>query len=234
MTAFLEVRDVTAGYAGSSVLHSVDLTVSTDEVLTILGRNGAGKTTLLSAIVGLVRPYRGSVRIGGTEMAGNAPETIARAGVGLVPQGRRVFTSLTVDEHLAIAERYGRSGPWNRARVLELLPRLRERLSHRGDQLSGGEQQMLAIARALVTNPRLLLLDEPSEGLAPALVDRIGEVIRELAGQGLGIALVEQDLRLAFSVASRVAVMEKGSIALDTSLDDFRADPDRARSLLGV
>ncbi|MQA24492.1 MAG: ATP-binding cassette domain-containing protein [Micromonosporaceae bacterium] len=251
----LSIRGLVSGYAGSSVLHGVDLDVPADSVVAVLGRNGVGKTTLVSTVMGLVRRQAGSVRLGEAELSGWRPDAIARAGVALVPQGRRVFAPLTVAEHLTLAERLGgrrarggsggsRSarggsdgtddGRWTRARVIELLPRLGERLGHRGDQLSGGEQQMLAIARALLTNPRLLLLDEPSDGLAPAVVRQVGEVIAELAGEGIAILLVEQNLRLAFSVADRVAVMEKGRVVLDTDVADFRSDPARAQRLLGV
>jgi branched-chain amino acid transport system ATP-binding protein len=194
------VRGLTAGYAGSAVLHGVDLAVNGAEVVAVLGRNGVGKSTLVSTVMGLIRPYGGSVRIDGRDYAGRRPDAVARAGVGLVPQGRRVFAPLTVSEHLTSALRRAHGG-WTRERVLELLPQLAGRLRHRGDQLSGGEQQMLAIARALLTNPRLLLLDEPSEGLAPALVRQVRGVVRELAGGGIGVLLVEQDVRLALSVA---------------------------------
>jgi branched-chain amino acid transport system ATP-binding protein len=234
MTFLLEVRGLTAGYAGSAVLHGVDLTVARSEVVAVLGRNGMGKSTLVNSVMGLLRPYAGSVRVDGTDLAGKAPDVVARAGVGLVPQGRRVFAPLTVDEHLRISTRRQRAGEWNRQRVLDLLPRLGERLRHRGDQLSGGEQQMLAIARALLTNPRLLLLDEPSDGLAPAIVRQVGEVIRALAASGMAILLVEQNLRLAFTVAARIAVVEKGRVVLDTSTEDFRSDSSRAHALLGV
>jgi branched-chain amino acid transport system ATP-binding protein len=245
--AFLTVRGLRSGYAGSTVLHGVDLDVPEGSVLALLGRNGVGKSTLISTVMGLVKPYAGSVLLDGAETAGRRPDAIARAGVGLVPQGRRMFAPLTVAEHLALASSQGsriaakrqRSDtdpehPWTRDRVLELLPRLAERLRNRGDQLSGGEQQMLAIARALLTNPRLLLLDEPSDGLAPTVVQQVGEVVRELKSEGMSILLVEQDLRLAFSVADRVAVMDKGRIVLDTTLADFRSDAARARALLGV
>ncbi len=232
----LEIRGLTAGYAGSAVLHGVDLDVPAGQVVGLLGRNGVGKSTLVSAVMGLVRPYSGQVTLVGTDLAGRPPDAVARAGVGLVPQGRRVFASLTVAEHLTIAARQGRrrGGPWTRDRVLDLLPGLGVRRNHRGDQLSGGEQQMLAIARALLTNPRLLLLDEPSDGLAPALVAQVGQVITALARDGLGILLVEQNLHLAFDAAQRIAVMEKGRIVLNVPTADFRADASRARSLLGV
>ena len=233
MTAFLEVRGLRSGYQGGVVLDGVDLDLAEGSVLAVLGRNGVGKTTLVSTLMGLLRPYGGSVRLAGEEIAGAPTDRIARRGVGLVPQGRRVFAPLTVSEHLAVAARRGR-GPWDRERVLDLLPRLGERLGHRGDQLSGGEQQMLAIARALLTNPRLLLLDEPSDGLAPAAVAQVGEVVRSLRDDGMSVLLVEQDLRLAFSVAEHVAVVQKGVVAAYCPTAEFRSRPDLARSLLGV
>lgn len=228
----LRIEDVHAGYAGSVVLHGVDLSVREREVVALLGRNGVGKTTLVSTVMGLLRPYRGSVTVDGDEYAGRRPDAVARAGVALVPQGRRVFAPLTVGEHLAIASR--RKGQWDRDAVLDLLPRLGERLRHRGDQLSGGEQQMLAIGRALLSNPRLMLLDEPSDGLAPAVVAQVGDVVRSLCATGMSVLLVEQNLRLAFSVSHRVAVMDKGRIVLDTTTEDFRSDALRAQTLLGV
>ncbi|MEV7445419.1 ATP-binding cassette domain-containing protein [Streptomyces sp. NPDC091204] len=159
----------------------------------------------------------------------------SRAGVGVVPQGRRVFAPLTVAEHLAIAAPRRRvRGPWTRARVLDLLPRLGERLGHRGDQLSGGEQQMLAIARALLGNPRLLLLDEPSDGLAPAIVAQVGEVVREVSAQGMTVVLVEQNLGLALSAARQVAVMRKGRIVHRAAAAEFASRPEDRRRLLGV
>jgi len=233
VTAFLEVRGLRSGYQGGVVLDGVDLDLAEGSVLAVLGRNGVGKTTLVSTLMGLLRPYGGSVRLAGEEIAGAPTDRIARRGVGLVPQGRRVFAPLTVSEHLAVAARRGR-GPWDRERVLDLLPRLGERLGHRGDQLSGGEQQMLAIARALLTNPRLLLLDEPSDGLAPAVVAQVGEVVRSLRDDGMSVLLVEQDLRLAFSVAEHVAVVQKGVVAAYCPTAEFRSRPDLARSLLGV
>jgi branched-chain amino acid transport system ATP-binding protein len=230
---FLEVQDLRSGYQGSTVLDGVSLDVDEGEVVAVLGRNGVGKTTLVSTIMGLVKPRTGRVRLAGTDLAGAPTDRIARAGVAVVPQGRRVFAPLTVGEHLAISGRR-RAGAWDRDRILDLLPRLGERIGHRGNQLSGGEQQMLAIARALLTNPRLLLLDEPSDGLAPAVVAQVGDVVRALCADGMAVLLVEQDLRLAFAVAPRVAVMQKGRVVLDTTTEQFRREPDVARRLLGV
>ncbi|MFJ3908501.1 branched-chain amino acid transport system ATP-binding protein [Streptomyces sp. 2132.2] len=234
MTPFFSVRELRSGYAGGLVLDGVDLELDAGGVVAVLGRNGVGKTTLVSTVMGLVRPYGGSVTVDGRELAGARVDVIARAGVGIVPQGRRVFAPLTVAEHLAIASRRPATGPWTRARVLDLLPRLGERLGHRGDELSGGEQQMLAIARALLGNPRLLLLDEPSDGLAPAVVAQVGEVIREVGAQGVSVVLVEQNLGLALSVAHDVAVMRKGRIVHRAPCAEFAARPEERRRLLGV
>ncbi|MGP3683687.1 ABC transporter ATP-binding protein [Streptomyces sp. IBSNAI002] len=234
MKPFLSIRGLHSGHAGGTVLGGVDLDLDTGGIVAVLGRNGVGKTTLMSTVMGFLRPYGGSVTLGGRELAGVRVDVIARAGVGIVPQGRRVFAPLTVDEHLAIASRRSGHGPWTRARVLGLLPRLGERLGHRGDELSGGEQQMLAIARALLGNPRLLLLDEPSDGLAPAIVSHVGEVIREVGAQGTSVVLVEQNLGLALSVAREVAVMQKGRIVHRAPCEQFRARPDDRRRLLGV
>ncbi|WCD90077.1 High-affinity branched-chain amino acid transport ATP-binding protein LivF [Streptomyces xanthophaeus] len=234
MKPFFSIRGLSSGYAGGVVLGGVDLDLDEGGIVAVLGRNGVGKTTLISTVMGLVRPYEGSVTLGGRELAGCRVDVIARAGVGVVPQGRRVFAPLTVAEHLAIAARRPARGPWTRARILDLLPRLGERLGHRGDQLSGGEQQMLAIARALLGNPSLLLLDEPSDGLAPAVVAQVGEVIREVGAQGMSVVLVEQNLGLAFSVAQDVAVMQKGRIVHEAACADFRSSPEDRRRLLGV
>jgi branched-chain amino acid transport system ATP-binding protein len=202
-------------------------------VLGLLGRNGVGKSTLVMTLAGLVSPSAGSVLLDGHELAGQRPDRIARAGVALVPQGRRVWATLTVAEHLALSSR-ARGGTWTVDTVLDLLPRLAERRRHYAGQLSGGEQQMLAVARALLTDPRLVLLDEPSEGLAPAVVDKIGEVVTTLRGEGVAVLLVEQDLHLAFAVADEIAVMEKGVLVHRVPTPEFRRDPATAYRLLGV
>ena len=229
----LEARDLVAGYAGSRVLDGVSLTVAAGETLTLLGRNGVGKTTFVEAVMGMVRPSAGHVYVAGREVTGRAPHVVSRAGVAIVPQGRRVFAPLTVHENLRIAARKG-GGDWSLDRVYETLPRLADRRSHLGAQISGGEQQMLAIGRALLGSPRIMLLDEPSDGLAPGVVEQVRDVLLDLAETGLAILLVEQDLRLAFDVATRVAVMTKGRIVHESSVEEFRQDAARAHELLGV
>jgi branched-chain amino acid transport system ATP-binding protein len=231
--ADLRIAGVESGYGGSTVLTGVDLHVAAGETVALLGRNGVGKTTLMSTIMGFVPTLAGSIHVGDEDIT--RMPTHRRAGVGLaiVPQGRRVFAPLTVHNNLRIAE--GKhSGEWTLERVYELMPRLRERRGNRGDQLSGGEQQMLAIGRALLLGPRVLLLDEPSDGLAPAIVQQVMGIVTELAQEGITVLVVEQDLRAAFSVADRVVVMEKGRIVHDSTTHEFRGDAARARRLLGV
>jgi branched-chain amino acid transport system ATP-binding protein len=231
----LQISGLTSGYGRSSVLQGVDLDVPDGRVLGLLGRNGVGKTTLIHTVMGLVRPTGGSITLDGEELAGRRSDQVARAGLALVPQGRRIWPNLDVTEHLDLASRRGGgAGIWTVPKILELLPRLGERRNHLGGQLSGGEQQMLAIARALLTGPRMLLMDEPSDGLAPTIVDQIGGVIGTLKEQGVTVLLVEQDLHLAFLVADEIAVMVKGQIAHRCSTADFRADEPTARRLLGV
>ena len=230
---FLEVRGLVSGYDRGVVLHGVDLDLAAGSVLGLLGRNGVGKSTLIMTLAGLVPPSAGSILLDGRELVGQRPDQIARAGVALVPQGRRVWATLTVAEHLALVSR-SRTGTWTVDTVLDLLPRLGERRKHFAGQLSGGEQQMLAVARALLTNPRLVLLDEPSEGLAPAVVDQIAGVVATLRDEGVAVLLVEQDLHLAFAVAGEIAVMEKGLLVHRVPTPEFRSDPDTAYRLLGV
>lgn len=231
--ARLEVRGVRAGYDGSTVLGGVDLSVRPGEAVALLGRNGVGKTTLMSTIMGFVRPSQGSIMLDGVDLTRLSTSSIARAGVALVPQGRRVFAPLTVHNNLRIA--FGKhSGDWTLDRVYDLMPRLAERRANRGDQLSGGEQQMLAIGRALLLGPKVLLLDEPSDGLAPAVVQQVMKVVGSLLAEGMSVLLVEQDLRAAFSVADRVCVMQKGRIVHDAALAEFRRNAAKARELLGV
>ncbi|MDN5858680.1 MAG: ABC transporter ATP-binding protein [Pseudonocardia sp.] len=229
----LEIRGLVAGYDRSTVLNGVDLDVDAGAAVALLGRNGAGKSTLIMTVAGLVAPSAGEIVLDGQPLGGLRPDQIARAGVALVPQGRRVWATLSVAEHLGLAAGR-RRGSWTVEGVLALLPRLAERRAHLAGQLSGGEQQMLAIARALLTNPRLVLMDEPSEGLAPAIVDQVGAVVATMRGEGVAVLLVEQDLHLAFAVAGEVAVMERGAIVHRSPTAAFRADPATAARLLGV
>jgi branched-chain amino acid transport system ATP-binding protein len=231
---FLQVHDLVAGYDRGTVLSGVDLELDRGAVLGLLGRNGVGKSTLVMTLMGLVPATSGSVRLDGVELAGHRPDVVARAGVGLVPQGRRVWAPLTVADHLALASARGRRGRWTVDTVLDLLPRLRERRRQPARQLSGGEQQMLAIARALLTNPRLVLLDEPSEGLAPAIVEQVAEVVTTMRAEGVAVLLVEQDLHLAFGVSDEIAVMDRGRIVHRVPTAAFRRDPATAHRLLGV
>ena len=236
MTPLLDISGLRSGYLQGTVLHGVDLGVARGRILGLLGRNGVGKSTLVSSIMGLLRPSGGSVRLDGADLTGRRPDEIARAGIGLVPQGRRIWPTLTVQEHLDLAARNARRTGRRRTpdELYQLLPRLAERRRQLAGQLSGGEQQMLAIARALVTNPSVVLLDEPSEGLAPRLVDQIGSMIRAMASDGVAVLLVEQDLHLAFGVSDEIAVMARGVIAHRCDTLAFRKDPATARRLLGI
>ncbi|HEY1370419.1 MAG TPA: ABC transporter ATP-binding protein [Gaiellaceae bacterium] len=236
MSALLEIRGVRAGYDTGDVLQGVDLDLAEGEVVALLGRNGVGKTTLVNTLIGLVTPRSGSIKLAGRELAGSSAHEIARAGIAIVPQGRRIFARLTVEENLKLARRAsaGRPIEWTLDDVYELLPRLRERRRHRGNQLSGGEQQMLAIGRALLANPRVLLFDEPSEGLAPLIVDLVTETIAGLRQRGLSAIVVEQNLHVAVALADRVAIMTKGEIAYRGTTQEFRSSRARAQALLGV
>ena len=234
----LEIADVHAYYGDSHVLHGVSLHVAAGEAVALLGRNGAGKTTLIRSVVGFTPPRAGRISFDGRPLEGSTAYAIARLGIGLVPQGRRIFAPLSVSENLMLGARKptARQGTrqFTRERAYELFPRLRERTLQGGGTLSGGEQQMLAVARALMTNPHLLLLDEPSEGLAPLIVREIGRVLIGLKQQGLSILLVEQNVPLALRVADRVYVMNKGQIVYEGSSAALAADEDVKRRFLGV
>jgi branched-chain amino acid transport system ATP-binding protein len=235
--AALALSGVDALYGESHVLHGVSLTLRPGRLLALLGRNGAGKTTCMSAIIGFVPPRSGEIRLYGEPIARRAPEDIARLGVGLVPQGRRVFASLTVDENLAVAARSPRAGSgqlWDATRAYAAFPRLGERRRQLAGSLSGGEQQMLAIARALVSNPRVLLLDEPSEGLAPIVVHEVGETLLALKAEGHSILLVEQNTTLALRVADDVAILNTGRIVYEGSPADLQGKPEVLHQNLGV
>ena len=233
----LEIEGLNAFYGSAQALEDVSFGMGRESIA-ILGRNGMGKTTLCNAIMGLSPPRTsGSIRFEGHELVGGQPYRIARLGIGYVPQGRRLFPSLTVDQHLRIAARgtsSNESAEWTRERVYELFPRLAERKRNGGAQLSGGEQQMLAIGRALVTNPRILVMDEPSEGLAPAVIEGLIETFRHLEEEGLAILLIEQNLGVATALAERQLVMIGGRIAAETTAGTLSGDPDLQRQYLGV
>ena len=228
----LEVSGLHTYYGESHVLQGVSLTVGAGEVVAILGRNGVGKTTLIRSIVAFTPPRRGTVRFQGRDITGWPSFRMTALGMALVPQGRRVFPSLTVRENLEVARRAG--ARWTLERVYAVFPRLRERESNRANKLSGGEQQMLAIARALMSNPDLLLMDEPTEGLAPLLVREVGRVMGELRGEGLSILLVEQNLPLALSVADRVHILSRGQIVHSSTRAELVASEDVKSRYLGV
>jgi branched-chain amino acid transport system ATP-binding protein len=231
----LEVRNLSAGYATGTVLRDVSVTVAEGELLALLGRNGMGKTTLLRAIAGLRPPAltEGSVRLAGEEVSALPSHQVARRGVSLVPQGRRVFGSLTVEENLRIVARPARG--WDLARVYDLFPRLVERRRQVAATLSGGEQQMLAIGRSLMTNPALLLMDEPSEGLAPAVLDVILDRLRRIKAQGQAVLLAEQNVDLALEVADQVCILgEAGTVAWRGLPATLRDEPAILRELVGL
>ncbi|RXG99468.1 ABC transporter ATP-binding protein [Bradyrhizobium zhanjiangense] len=236
-TDALVIGGLNAFYGDSHVLHDVSFTVKQGQVLGLLGRNGAGKTTCISAIVGLVRARTARLELFGQSIAGLSPEAISLSGIGLVPQGRRIFPSLTVVENLTVAARRSRAGhrsDWTLNDVYEAFPRLAERKQQLAGSLSGGEQQMLAISRALMTNPRLILFDEPSEGLAPQIVTEVATVLRRLRDSGLSIVLVEQNIKLALEIADDIVVLNTGYVAHTGGAEALRADGARIQQLLGV
>jgi branched-chain amino acid transport system ATP-binding protein len=232
--AVLTVEGLNAHYGDAHVLQDVSFELG-EQAVAIIGRNGMGKTTLCAAIMGISPPrVSGSVRFAGQELVGMSSHKIAGLGIGYVPQGRRLFPSLTVDEHLRMAASGNGSNRWTVASVYELFPRLAGRKRNGGAQLSGGEQQMLAIGRALVTNPTLLIMDEPSEGLAPTIIEMLIDTFRKLEEEGLRILLIEQNLGVATSLAERQLVMVGGEIAAETTATILAGDPELQRRYLGV
>jgi branched-chain amino acid transport system ATP-binding protein len=219
-------------YGKSHILHGVGLTVGEGEIVTLLGRNGAGKSTTLRSLIGLTQAREGSVRIFGQLTTALPPDRIVGLGVGFVPEGRRVFGSLTVEENLLVP--IERPGPWTIARVYQLFPRLQERRGSKGRFLSGGEQEMLAIGRALLLNPKLLLLDEPSQGLAPLLVREVFNVIARMRQEGISILLVEQNVRMAVEIADRAYVLDDGRVVYEGLAAEFARDEERVRELAGA
>jgi len=234
--AALSVSGINALYGDSHVLHEVSFTLNSGRVLALLGRNGAGKTTCMSSIVGFLPPREGEIRLFGESITRLAPEAISRKGIGFVPQGRRVFASLSVRENLEVARqsRTGVATPWTLDRVCDLFPRLRERLHQQAGSLSGGEQQMLAIARALMGNPRVLLMDEPSEGLAPLIVAEVGRTIARLKAAGQSIVLVEQNLKLALDLADDVVMLNTGRVVFAGGVEQVRNNEALLTQHLGV
>jgi branched-chain amino acid transport system ATP-binding protein len=233
-TALLSLKDVQAWYGESHILHGVNFDVHAGEVVTLLGRNGAGKTTTLKSIMGLVSNRTGSIKFEGAELIGLTPEKIARAGVAFCPEERGIFASLGVQENLMLPPQV-RAGGLSLDRIFELFPNLKERLgSSQGTKLSGGEQQMLAVARILRTGARMLLLDEPTEGLAPVIIQQIGRTIKALKEQGFTILLVEQNFRFASTVADRYYVMEHGRVIDRFANSELDANVDKLHDYLGV
>jgi branched-chain amino acid transport system ATP-binding protein len=232
MPELLALDKVTAGYGESIVLEDVSFTMNDGDSLALLGRNGVGKTSLLVTLMGLTRLHKGTIRWGGADIARVPTYKRSRSGLGWVPQERHMFPSLTVEEHLTVV---ARPGKWSLARIYEIFPRLFERRANMGNQLSGGEQQMLAIARALMTNPRILLLDEPMEGLAPIIVQELVRVIRRLvADEGMSVIVVEQHARLALSLTSRAIVLDRGRIVHDSDSASLLADGEKLDRLVAV
>jgi len=230
--AILELDGMFAGYGETVVLEAIDLAVAEGECVSLLGRNGVGKTTLLGTVMGHTTLHRGSIRLRGRDITRLPIYRRVEAGLGLVPQEREIFPSLSVRENLEVAQR---PGPWTLARVFEMFPRLLERQSNRGNQLSGGEQQMLAIGRALIGNPAVVLMDEPSEGLAPVIVEELARVLKQLTETGgLTLVLVEQNTRLALDIAPRAIVMNRGMIVFDGPSATLKADPQKLDALIGV
>jgi branched-chain amino acid transport system ATP-binding protein len=234
MTALLAIDGLEAGYGGAQVLFGVALTVGAGEIATLLGRNGMGKTTTIRSLMGLLRPAAGRIMFDGADVTGLPPYRLAQAGIGLVPEGRQIFPTLTVEENLVAtaADRFRRPAPWTLDRVYAAFPRLAERRRHRGTQLSGGEQQMLAIGRALMTNPKLLVLDEATEGLAPLIRAEIWDCLGRLKDEGQSILIIDKTLDALLRLAQRHAVIEKGRVVWSgTSAELMAAEGIRERYL---
>jgi branched-chain amino acid transport system ATP-binding protein len=230
----LTIENFDSYYGQSQALRGFSITVSPGEVLCLLGRNGAGKTTALKSIMGIVPPRRGRIVLGGTDLTGLAPNRIPMAGLGYVPQGRRLFSELTVRENLEIGLMTRKSGPQALERALSYFPALRERFAQRSGTLSGGEQTMLAMARALCIEPTILMLDEPTEGLMPSMIATIRDVVIRLRDEGVGVLLVEQRIDAVLPVANRIAFMDHGEIKAELGIEAVRADPAILKTYLGV
>jgi branched-chain amino acid transport system ATP-binding protein len=230
----LQVKNINTFYGKSHVIHGISLQVNKGELVSLLGRNGAGKTTTLRSIIGLTPPRAGTVLYEGIDITPKKPFEICRAGIGYVPEDRRIFATLTLIENLNIAIQKNRQQQWDRERIFNIFPTLAERKEHRGRELSGGEQQMLSIARALMGNPSLLLLDEPTEGLAPIIVETLIQVINRIKNEGVTILLVEQNVESAFKVSDRHYVIEQGKIVYHGTNDDLKNDKEVMMRYLSV
>ena len=232
--AILDVQDIHTYYGDAYVLQGLSLKLEQGQILGLIGRNGVGKTTLVNSIVGFTPPRRGKIFFKGTDITGNSSFAIIRGGIGLVPQGRRVFATLSVEDNLLVAERNAARHDWSLQRVYALFPRLAERRSQRARTLSGGEQQMLAIGRGLMTNPDCLIMDEPSEGLAPIIIQGVWEAIAKLKAEGLSILLVEQNAALALKLVDFVHVMSKGRLVYSARPDELWANDEVKSRFLGI
>jgi branched-chain amino acid transport system ATP-binding protein len=232
MIAALEAHDLHTYYGKSHILHGVNLDVAEGKITALLGRNGAGKTTTLRSLVGLTPPREGRIAIFGTDTTRWPAHRIAGSGVGYVPEGRRIFANLSVEENLKVPRE--RPGPWTIARIYGLFPRLAERKHNRGRQLSGGEQEMLSIGRALLLNPRLLILDEPSQGLAPLIVREVFQIVAKMRDEGISVLLVEQNARMSLEIADHAYVLDDGAVVYSGSARELAADEARVQELAGV
>jgi len=234
--SLLEVAELHAHYGKSHILHGVNLRVGRREVVSLLGRNGSGRSTTMKAIMGLVAPSAGHIRLRGRELAGQRPYTICRAGIAYVPEEREVFANLTVDENLRMGEQAAQDGAhrWRVEDMFDYFPRLKERRNTRAGSMSGGEQQMLTMCRSLLGNPSVMLIDEPTEGLAPKIVAQVAECIRDMHGKGVSVLLVEQKLAIALKVATRVCVMGHGRIVFEGTPQELAADKELVAQWLAV
>jgi branched-chain amino acid transport system ATP-binding protein len=232
MTAALTANGLHTYYGKSHILHGVSLEAAEGQVTALLGRNCAGKTTTLRSLMGLTPPREGHVKIFGAETTSWPPFRVAALGVGYVPEGRKIFPNLTVEENLLVPME--RSGPWNLTSIYQLFPRLQERKSNKGRQLSGGEQEMLSIARALLLNPKLLILDEPSQGLAPLIVREVFRIVAKMRAEGISVLLVEQNVRMSLEVADHAYVLDDGHVVYSGSARELAADEARVQSLAGA
>ncbi len=232
----IEARGIHAFYGASHILHGIDFVVRRGETIGLMGRNGMGKTTLLKSILGLLPPRAGKVSVRGHDMTGAAPHRVARAGIAYVPEGRGIFPNLSVKENLIMAARSGHDGrtEWTLDRAFDTFPRLRERTNHGGQQLSGGEQQMLTIARALLTNPDLLILDEATEGLAPMVAQEIWNILHQIRETGMSSIIVDKNFSAVSAISDRNIILVKGQVVFEGESDTLRAQPETLRSYLGV